>query len=163
MRFALVPRAEEKQARATAVAGERLTRQEANPDLLVAVGNCNAQTGLGDPYLPFREVLGLLFGDVEEKLAQNTITAENASRLQGFLVDSGEVLVEIAPDLVAALVPGSKLPTVLATASAGKSVTGRSTLSASVELSASVDRRLRRRPRSMRRSTVRSGCAFPAV
>jgi predicted ATPase len=94
--------------------------QQAHPNLLVALGNCNAQTGLGDPYLPFRDVLGLLFGDVEDKLAQNSITAENANRLQSFLVDSGEVLVEIAPDVVGALVPGSKLLGVLGKAVAEK-------------------------------------------
>ena len=27
--------------------------EEANPDLIAAVGQCNAQTGAGDPYLPF--------------------------------------------------------------------------------------------------------------
>ena len=31
---------------------------EAHPDLLVASGNCNAYSGVGDPYLPFREVVG---------------------------------------------------------------------------------------------------------
>jgi len=83
--------------------------QDAHPDLLVAIGNCNAQTGLGDPYLPFREVLGLLTGDVEAKLAQQAITEENASRLRAFLIRSGQVLIEVGPDLVGALVPGSKL------------------------------------------------------
>lgn len=29
----------------------------ADPDLVVALGSCNAQVGAGDPYLPFREVL----------------------------------------------------------------------------------------------------------
>jgi adenylate cyclase len=33
--------------------------EEANADLVVAIGNCNAQTGIGDPYLPFREILVL--------------------------------------------------------------------------------------------------------
>jgi adenylate cyclase len=83
--------------------------QELHSDLLVAIGNCNAQTGLGDPYLPFREVLGLLIGDVEAKLAREAITDENASRLRGFLVRSGQILIEVGPDLVGALVPGSKL------------------------------------------------------
>jgi predicted ATPase len=41
--------------------------QDAHADLLVTIGNCSAQTGIGDPYLPFREVLGLLTGDVEAK------------------------------------------------------------------------------------------------
>ena len=31
--------------------------QEEYPDLVVASGNCNAHTGIGDPYLPFREVM----------------------------------------------------------------------------------------------------------
>jgi DNA-binding SARP family transcriptional activator len=31
----------------------------AHPDLLVASGNCNAYSGVGDPYLPFRDVLGM--------------------------------------------------------------------------------------------------------
>jgi predicted ATPase len=55
--------------------------EEANADLVVAIGDCNAHTGIGDPYLPFREILGLLTGDVEAKLAQGTITREGLSRL----------------------------------------------------------------------------------
>ena len=57
--------------------------QDARGDLVVAIGNCNAQTGIGDPYLPFREILGQLTGDVDAKLAQGATTAENASRLRG--------------------------------------------------------------------------------
>jgi len=30
--------------------------QDAHADLRVASGNCNAYTGIGDPYLPFREI-----------------------------------------------------------------------------------------------------------
>jgi predicted ATPase len=29
--------------------------QQRNSELLVAIGDCNSQTGIGDPYLPFRE------------------------------------------------------------------------------------------------------------
>jgi hypothetical protein len=36
-------------------------------DLLVAGGNCNAFTGIGDPYLPFRELLQQLTGDMESE------------------------------------------------------------------------------------------------
>jgi hypothetical protein len=42
---------------------------DADPDLIVASGKCNAYTGVGDPYLPFREVLGDLTGDLEAKWA----------------------------------------------------------------------------------------------
>ena len=39
--------------------------QAAHPDLVSAGGHGNAHTGVGDPYLPFREMLGLLTGDVQ--------------------------------------------------------------------------------------------------
>jgi tetratricopeptide (TPR) repeat protein len=105
----------------TALVGEFTHRaQQAHPDLLFAVGSCNAQTGLGDPYLPFREILDLLFGDVQTKLAQKAISDENANRLSRFLVHSGEILIEVAPDLVGALVPGSKLVAVLGKALANQ-------------------------------------------
>lgn len=83
--------------------------QETHTDLLVALGNCNARTGLGDPYLPFREALGLLTGDVEDKLAQGAILPENARRLKQFFQVSGEVLVELGPMLINTLVPGAGL------------------------------------------------------
>ena len=37
--------------------------EDAHPDLVVAVGTCDAQTGGGDPYLPFREIMALLTGE----------------------------------------------------------------------------------------------------
>jgi adenylate cyclase len=85
--------------------------QEAHEDLVVAVGQSDAQTGIGDPYLPFREVLGQLTGDVEAKLAQGAITDENASRLRKLLVLSAQALVEVGPDLVGIFVPGVGLAT----------------------------------------------------
>jgi ABC-type oligopeptide transport system substrate-binding subunit len=96
----------------TALVTEFARRAEAqHDDLLVAVGECNAQTGIGDPYLPFREVLGMLTGDVESRLAQGAITQENASRLQNFLRISGKALVELGPDLIEIFVPAAGLAT----------------------------------------------------
>jgi predicted ATPase len=43
------------------------TREEADPTLITSIGECNAQTGSGDPYLPFRQVLTSLTTDPEEK------------------------------------------------------------------------------------------------
>jgi ABC-type oligopeptide transport system substrate-binding subunit len=85
--------------------------EESRTDLLVAIGNCNAQSGIGDPYLPFREVLALLTGDVEAKLARGAISRETADRLRGFLRVSGEALVELGPDLINLFVPGAGLVT----------------------------------------------------
>src|SRR5215208_3484992 len=80
---ALLARTLEGQGQVCFVAGEFTRRaQEANPELLVAFGDSNAQTGMADPYLPFREVMALLTGDVEGSLAEGVISAENASRLR---------------------------------------------------------------------------------
>ncbi|MFZ5821224.1 MAG: ATP-binding protein [Chloroflexota bacterium] len=75
--------------------------QEANKDLIVASGNCSAYTGIGDPYLPFREILELLSGDVEARWAAGTISHDHALRLWnkfpvtvGAFVDSGTDLID---------------------------------------------------------------------
>lgn len=94
----------------TALVQEFAARAQAQyPNLLVAVGDCSAQTGAGEPYLPFREAIGLLTGDFDAKLAQGRITVENVSRLKKTLAYSGLVLLEVAPDLVELLVPGGAL------------------------------------------------------
>jgi predicted ATPase len=91
----------------TALVTEFARRAEkVRPNLIVALGNCSAQTGIGDPYLPFREILALLTGDVETKLAERTISPENANRLRGLLRWSGNALLEFGPDLIDVLVPG---------------------------------------------------------
>jgi len=73
--------------------------------LVVAFGNCNAQSGAGDPYLPFREILGVLTGVAE----RDTFEGRNASRLQRWLVRSTQVLIEVGPDLVGSILPGGIL------------------------------------------------------
>ena len=55
--------------------------QAAEPELIVVSGYCNAHTGLGDPYLPFREALTMLTGDVEAKWAAGLISSAHARRL----------------------------------------------------------------------------------
>lgn len=85
--------------------------QARNAEIVFAVGDCNAQTGVGDPYLPFREVLAQLTGDVEGKLGDGRISGDNASRLSRMLEVTGRALVEHAPDLIDILVPGGALLT----------------------------------------------------
>jgi adenylate cyclase len=94
--------------------------QTQHADLVVAVGDCNAQTGVGDPYLPFREILALLTGDVEAKLAAEAITEENAQRLRNCLRVSGQALVDLGPELIELFVPAVGLATRAATFLAGK-------------------------------------------
>ncbi|TEU21724.1 MAG: hypothetical protein E3J21_01880, partial [Anaerolineales bacterium] len=74
--------------------------QEAHADLIVASGNCNAHTGIGDPYLPLREILGLLTGDVQARWAAGAITREHARRLWNTLPLTAQALVEAGPDLI---------------------------------------------------------------
>jgi len=81
----------------------------ADPDLVVAVGSCNAQTGVGDPYLPFREALAMLCGDSTAQQAAGKVAPENADRLRAVMVRSVQVLVEVAPELIGVFVPGVTL------------------------------------------------------
>ena len=83
--------------------------QVRHSELLVANGNCNAQTGIADPYLPFREILELLTGEGEERLASGAVTQENAWRLQRFWDLSRRVVSNVAPDLIHLFVPGIRL------------------------------------------------------
>lgn len=83
--------------------------QDVDSELVVAWGNCNAHTGIGDPYLPFREVLRMLSGDVEARWAAGAITREQATRLWHFSPQIARALVDTAPDLIEAFVPGETL------------------------------------------------------
>jgi tetratricopeptide (TPR) repeat protein len=85
--------------------------QEANKELLVAIGDCNSQTGISDPYLPFRELLRMLTGEFADRVATGTTTEENASRLRDFLRISKHVVAEVAPDLIDLIIPGVGLVT----------------------------------------------------
>jgi DNA-binding SARP family transcriptional activator/predicted ATPase len=94
----------------TALLGE-FGRQamEAHPDLLVASGNCNAYSGVGDPYLPFREVLGMLTGDVEARWLAGAVTTEHARRLWYSLRPVVQALMEHGPHITSVFVPGTAL------------------------------------------------------
>ncbi|MCL5256310.1 MAG: AAA family ATPase [Chloroflexi bacterium] len=80
-----------------------------HPDLLAADGSGNAYTGAGDPYLPFREILEMLAGDVEARRASGSICAEQARRLWDALPATAQSIVSHGPDLIDALVPGADL------------------------------------------------------
>lgn len=76
------------------------TAMDCDPSLIVASGACNAQTGLGDPYHPFREVLGLLTGDVEAPGAAGSVSGDHATRLWSVSPETVAVLADHGPDLV---------------------------------------------------------------
>jgi predicted ATPase/predicted Ser/Thr protein kinase len=83
--------------------------QEVHGELIVANGNCNAHTGIGDPYLPFREVLALLTGEVESRYRAGAISSDHATRLWHSLPVLIQSLVESGPDLIDTFVPGRAL------------------------------------------------------
>jgi len=96
----------------TSLAAEFAQRaQERDEELLVVIGDCNAQTGIGDPYLPFREVLAMLAGDIDDRVAQGMTTEENASRLKKFLRVSKRLIVDVGPDLIDIFLPGAGIAT----------------------------------------------------
>ena len=80
---------------------------EAHGGLVVAAGQSSAQAGAGDPYLPFREILQTLTGDVEPQRAGGTITLEHARRLWAVFPDAAETVVTYGPGLVDRFVPGA--------------------------------------------------------
>jgi predicted ATPase/DNA-binding SARP family transcriptional activator len=72
----------------------------ANDELAVAAGQCNAQSGIGDPYLPFVEILQMLSGDMQGQLAGGSIDSDRARRLWSLVPRMAQILVDKGPDLV---------------------------------------------------------------
>ena len=83
--------------------------QEKNASLIAASGSGNAYTGTGDPYLPFREILELLTGDVDVQAPDGIARPEYVRRLRALLPIAAEALVESGPDLIDTFVAGRHL------------------------------------------------------
>lgn len=78
-------------------------------NVVAAGGGCNAYTGLGDPYLPFREILGQLTGDIEPKLAQGVMSIENGRRVWQLLPHTLYSIATEGSTLIDTLVPANSL------------------------------------------------------
>ena len=83
--------------------------QARHPDVLVVHGKCNAQSGIGDPYLPFLECMRMLSGDVEMLWAGGFIGRTHALRLWGNLGRFIEVLLKEGLALIDRFVSGNRL------------------------------------------------------
>ncbi len=77
---------------------------EGYKELLVGRGECNAVTGPGDPYLPFREVLGCLVSDLESSWSRGALSTSEAQRAWQALPRSARALVQNGPDLAGGLI-----------------------------------------------------------
>jgi DNA-binding SARP family transcriptional activator/predicted ATPase len=85
--------------------------QDVQADLIVITGHCDAMTGVGDPYLPFREALTMLTGDVEARWAGGLMSQSQARRLWELMPLTLPALVTHAPDLIGNFVPTTALHT----------------------------------------------------
>ena len=86
------------------------TWEEADPKLITSIGECNAQTGAGDPYLPFRQILTSITTEPEEEKSSAEIAkAKNTTRLKEFVRVSSQTLIMLGPDLIGIFVPGASL------------------------------------------------------
>jgi DNA-binding SARP family transcriptional activator/pimeloyl-ACP methyl ester carboxylesterase/tetratricopeptide (TPR) repeat protein len=81
----------------------------AHPELIVAGGNGNAFAGVGDPYLPFRDVMALLTGDVSVSRTRGQMRIEQARRLWTLLPLTTQAILEYGPQLLDVFVSGKQL------------------------------------------------------
>ncbi len=82
---------------------------EAKGDLLVLTGYCNQQSGIGDPYLPFRHILLLLLGDVEAQWQGGLISTAHAKLLWDAMGETVPEVAKHAPDLISSFLTGMPL------------------------------------------------------
>ena len=81
------------------------------PDLLVVKGSCDAYSGEGDPYLPFRDILAMLTGDLEMLWSAGLISHEQARRLWKILPEATEAVLDHGVDLINRLLSARDLLT----------------------------------------------------
>lgn len=79
--------------------------QATHPELVVVLGTCNAYTGRGDPFLPFREVLAQLTGEVPTGRYADAFERERARRLTRLVPEATRTLAERGPHLFDTLLP----------------------------------------------------------
>lgn len=94
----------------TAVVKEFMSQAlEVHPALAAAWGNSQAYFGSGDPYLPFKEILEMLTGQVEHRWEAGSITQDHARRMWHLMTYSARALVLEGPALINTFVSGQPL------------------------------------------------------
>ncbi len=90
----------------TALVNEAARRAlETHPEIVVAIGSSSAQTGIGDAYAPWRQVLAQLTGDIGTRV----LSRDQARRLREVAPSVTESVAESAQDLVGTLLAGASL------------------------------------------------------
>jgi predicted ATPase len=96
----------------SSLVSEFVKRSEAaDSTLIAAIGECNAQTGISDPYLPFRQILTSLTTEenIQKAADRQADSAQKLNRWKGFVRVSSQTLISLGPDLVGIFVPGAQL------------------------------------------------------
>ncbi len=83
--------------------------QERIPDLLVACGQCNAQSGVGDPYRPFRDILAMLTGDMEVGRIILGANRQQALRIWSAVPDTLRTITTYGSHLINLFIPAAAL------------------------------------------------------
>jgi adenylate cyclase len=78
-------------------------------EIIAAGGSGNAVAGAGDPYLPFREVLSQLTGDITTRGIGGQMSVEQARRLWAIVPQTTQAILEHGPQLLNVLVSGRQL------------------------------------------------------
>ena len=79
------------------------------PELRVVGGAGNAYTGPGDPFLPFRQILGLLLGDLEAAWTRGDLTPSEAGELWSGVPAAVEAVLDVGPYLLGTLIDAPAL------------------------------------------------------
>lgn len=80
-----------------------------NEQLVEVYGGGEAQTGVGDPHLVFRDILELLVGDLENKWTRGLFSREGALRLWDLFPEAVEALAWSGPDLIGSFVSAESI------------------------------------------------------
>src|SRR3990170_1184819 len=83
--------------------------QDIYPDLFVVQGKCNAHIGIGEPFMPFRDILNMLTGEAEPLITYGMNRTVNVLRMSEILPITVEALLRYGPDLVDVLISGEVL------------------------------------------------------
>lgn len=94
----------------TAVLRALVARAQAKDrSLLATAGSCNAYTGTGDPFLPFREVLEELSWATEPEGDPAALEGRRTERLRRFAPQASRILREEGPNLFGTVLPQQRL------------------------------------------------------
>jgi tetratricopeptide (TPR) repeat protein len=83
--------------------------QHQHPEIVSVTGYCNAFTGVGDPYLPFREILAQMCGDIKTHWKAGAFDRHYSIRLWNTIPVMCKSLVKSGPDLIDMIVSGTRL------------------------------------------------------